>query len=1043
MLKQLNSISKWKYTIIIVSFIVVLIVLRLLWIMMFHHSGQPQAVNGQLDLRNWDAAQGRTISLDGQWEFYPHSWLIDKEPASGGNRSEPRLVQVPGSWDAALRPGDSTPYGYGSYRLRILLNPSRDFNYSIRVSSVRSSSALYVNGRLLAESGQTGTDRDGYTAENIPYTASFSSNGSSVIDIIVQASNFKDPRGSGIVRSIKFGTEAAVERETYLSASMQQMVAVVFLVHALYALILFLVGNRERRLLYFALLTLNAMFMNLLGSEEKLLHYWLPIDYDWSFKLVHLAMIGTAYALLQCVAHQLPPYWRKIDPWYAAVCAAMAILSLLLPARDIVTIQPFYFMMTGITFVYAVMTMLRTSIKEIKDNILLLMSLIAFSSSFVWWGIYIITGIKTVYYPFDLIISTACFASVWFRRYSRVHLETRKLAAKLQRADKLKDEFLANTSHELRNPLHGILNISQAVLERERDKLAEQSVNDLEIVLSIGRRMSLTLNDLLDVMGLKENVYRLQLRSFSIQTIANGVLDMLHFMTEGKSVKLINAIPEQFPQVMADENRVIQILFNLLHNAVKFTNEGEITVRGEVRDGKAFITVSDTGIGMDKETARNVFEPYEQAPPGKLIIEGGFGLGLSISKQLAELHGGTLKVHSVPGKGSEFVFTLQLAKQTEAREEPAPGKAAESIRLASLTAAAAAEPRLSFSVPQPPVAAADRPRILAVDDDPVNLKVIETILSTEKYDITTVTSGKKALEILDSQEWDLIISDVMMPLMSGYELTRKIRKRFTITELPVLLLTARSQTEDIENGFRAGANDYVVKPVDALEVRSRVRALTEVKQSVRDRLRMEAAWLQAQIQPHFLFNTLNAVSALSDIDINRMRKLLEVFSNFLSDKFKFQNMNELAPIEEELSIVRSYLYIEKVRFDDRLNVTWEIDECKQLKLPPLTIQPLVENAVRHGIMNRMEGGTVHIRISDYGTYAEITVADDGAGMDEAVLNQLLVKKSDNKTGIGLLNTDLRLKRHYGRGLQIISKPDHGTSVSFIVYKNNEGPKHSP
>src|SRR5690625_4138570 len=108
-----------------------------------------------------------------------------------------------------------------------------------------------------------------------------------------------------------------------------------------------------------------------------------------------------------------------------------------------------------------------------------------------------------------------------------------------------------------------------------------------------------------------------------------------------------------------------------------------------------------------------------------------------------------------------------------------------------------------------------------------------------------------------AQEWDLVISDVMMPRMSGYELTRIIRKRFTISELPILLLTARNRPEDIENGFLAGANDYVTKPVDAVELKSRVNALTEVRKSSRERLRMESAWLQAQIQPHFLFNTLN------------------------------------------------------------------------------------------------------------------------------------------------------------------------------------------
>src|SRR5699024_2591755 len=149
---------------------------------------------------------------------------------------------------------------------------------------------------------------------------------------------------------------------------------------------------------------------------------------------------------------------------------------------------------------------------------------------------------------------------------------------------------------------------------------------------------------------------------------------------------------------------------------------------------------------------------------------------------------------------------------------------------------------------------------------------------------------------------DLVIADVMMPEMSGYELTRIIRQRFTRSELPILLLTARNRQEDIENGFLAGANDYVTKPVDAVELRSRVLAHTESKQSFRARIQMESAWLQAQIQPHFLFNTLNSIIALSEIDMERMHKLVDAFSQVLRSKFNFQNLNHFIPIERELEL---------------------------------------------------------------------------------------------------------------------------------------------
>jgi len=598
---------------------------------------------------------------------------------------------------------------------------------------------------------------------------------------------------------------------------------------------------------------------------------------------------------------------------------------------------------------------------------------------------------------------------------------------------------LANTSHEFKNPLHSILNMSQSVLNRERHLLQERSIKELETVLSVGQRLTLLLNDLIDVMSLREGNPRLLKKPVFIQPIVTGVIDMLQFNVEVKSIKIVNQIPENFPPVVADENRVIQIVFNLLHNAVKYTNEGVISIQSFEKDGRALIVITDTGIGMDEDMLKRIFHPHEQANSNMTMIEGGFGLGLSISKQLVELHGGTLDVSSALGEGSKFTFSLKLA-DLKAREE---NEVSNSFKQFVRQAAPSLE-KVSIDLDDAKIPEAmkittsidmnrERPLILVVDDDPVNLQVLESILPSDKYELTMVTSGKEALALLNTKQWDLVISDIMMPQMSGYKLTRMIRRRFQFTELPILLLTARSQPQDIQSGFLAGANDYVTKPVEALEIRSRIEALITIKQSVQEQLQLEAAWLQAQIQPHFIFNVLNSVMALSETNLDRMRTVLNEFSNFLRYKFQFQNMDELIPIDDELSQVRSYLYIEKIRFGERLQVVWKIDDCEKLKIPFLTIQPLVENAIRHGIMKRIRGGKVLIYVSVYETYVEISVEDDGVGMDEDQVQRLLERKAESRSGVGFINTDLRLKRHFGTGLHIKSTPGIGTTVSFKVH----------
>lgn len=1029
------------------SFIVALLAVRVIWLLLLASPPHAHAVGGQLDLRGTDFAEDRAIALDGEWAFYPGRLIMREEANGASTDREPTFVQVPGDWRDALTSEGRTPHGYGTYRLRVLIDSDsgQGRTLGIRLSGAYTSSELFVNGRPLARQGHPGESKRDYEAgQRVPDSAYFTAD-SDVVDIVVQVANYDNDRRGGLVQPVEFGFAEAIEHVEWFSKSLQIAMCVVLLIHAVYACILYLVGNRQPGLIRFFLLVVSTILMTLVESDRLLL-VWLPLDYDWIVKLAYMATVGVAAFLLMLAQSLLPEYAKlPVFRWFYAWCVLAETVVLFVPARITLNLALPLFGSTLIAAAIFLGISWRTTVRRDKDAIFLVVGLAAIVTNVVaniaraW-----IELLDTeIYYPFDLMVAFLAFASFWFKRYFRTAARTERLAAELQKADKLKDDFLANTSHELRNPLHGMLNIAQTVLDTWDDRRDDRNRANMELILSVGRRMTFLINNLLDVNRLQENGIRLRLESVRVQAVASGVVDMLRFMTEGKPIRLVQDIPDDFPPVVADENRLTQIAFNLLHNAVKFTNEGIVSIRAKVEEGRAVVYVADTGIGMDEETQRRVFLPYEQTDHG--MTSGGIGLGLSISKQLAELHGGALEISaSEPGRGSEFRFSLPLAGADARLPEPAPAAgvpagdtgAASVAAVAATEAAAAAEAEIAPAIGSEPPVSEDRLSILAVDDDPVNLNVLSSLLSTERYDVVKAGSGYEALSLLDTREWDLIISDVMMPRMSGYELTRTVRERFSVSELPLLLLTARSRPEDVEAGFLSGANDYLTKPVDALELKSRVRALTEMKKSVRERLRMEAAWLQAQIEPHFLFNTLNSVAALSEIDTAKMRKLLEAFSNYLRASFDFRNSDRLVPLEHELGLVRSYLYIEKERFERRLDIAWEVDEgVRQLRIPPLSIQPLVENALRHGILKRAQGGRIRIRIVGFGDGADISVEDDGAGMDEETLRLALESRSDRKRGIGLLNTNRRLKQIYGEGLRIRSRPNEGTVVSFTIFRS--------
>lgn len=412
---------------------------------------------------------------------------------------------------------------------------------------------------------------------------------------------------------------------------------------------------------------------------------------------------------------------------------------------------------------------------------------------------------------------------------------------------------------------------------------------------------------------------------------------------------------------------------------------------------------------------------------------------MSICKQLVELHGGVLTVQSEPGEGSVFSFDVPIAKGVSVshpqlvRTEQEADHSNHDTMDQWIIHASDEQLEVATGLEHLPFSQETTASILVVDDDPVNLDVLTSMLSTEAYTIVTAHSGQEAMELLGTRQWDLLIADVMMPQMSGYELTEKIRELFSMSELPVLLLTARSQQPDIYTGFASGANDYVTKPVDALELKYRIRALITLNRSIKERVRIEAAYLQAQIQPHFLFNTLNSLMVLSDIDTEHMRKLGEAFSSYLRISFNYLNTGELVKLSHELELVQAYLFIEQTRFEDRLTIEWNVEPNLQLTLPPLSIQPLIENAVRHGLLNKKKGGTVYLTITQQERYTRIEVRDNGIGMAPDKVARLQDARLNGTGGIGIANTHRRLTQLYGgKGLVIVSKLGEGTVVSFDI-----------
>ncbi|CAM4480209.1 ATP-binding protein [Paenibacillus tarimensis] len=1028
--------SKKKLFIILPIYILAIIGLRLVFFSFQQPIAQPYAVNGTLDLRSFPIPQHQTIALNGEWDFFP-SRLLTPEQISNASSStlNSTAIQVPGSWEHNFADESMNHYRYGTYRLRIKLDDSVNDIFKLRTKEINNAAVVYINGQLAARAGIPAEDTSAYKAHDVPGSILVPAH-NGTIDLLIQVGNHAGE--GGIAKSIRFGTLEAIDRETQLSIGLQSFLAIVLFLHAFYAIMLYFIGGLNKGLLYFTLMIFCAI-ASVLVSDDKLLLAWIPMPYEIAIKISLLAYIGVIAFMPPLLKNMFPAYGStKVVRWFAYYCAAYSLFVLAAPtAYSLPTIRTFLLSVLLLGLIISAY-ILQKAIRHQEDAIYILISCASLGVNIGWTVFYSRASMEMMHYPFDLMFTVFAFTAFWFKRFFRSVNETKELAEKLYSINQHKDDFLVNTSHELRNPLHGIMNIAQSVLDDKTQPAPAAHRVRLEMQVAVARRMSLLLNDLLDMARLKEQDVRLQTAPVHLQSVIAGSVELISYMLNGKPIRFHVSISEGFPAVEADENRLVQILFNLLHNAVKFTDEGEIQVVASQSDDFARIEVKDTGIGMDVETQRRIFQPYEQGETTMALTYGGFGLGLSICKRLVELHGGGLQVESSPGQGSIFSFTLPLYKGSEEPQQEDP------VRSGSLTGGHELQYGHEFPYQQDIAAAyedtqtetaqyaraVNKPSVLVVDDDNMNLTILRDMLGAE-YQVTTAASAADALDQVSRNTYDLLILDVMMPHTTGYELTRIIRERYSVSELPILLLTARSRPEDVITGFQAGANDYVVKPAETWELKSRVRALTRLKLSIEEQLQLEAAWLQAQIQPHFIFNTLNTIAALSTVDIPRMQRLFEQFISYLQGSFDFHNSDKEVPIEHELKLVQNYLYIEQERFGERVHIEWDIDPSLEFSLPPLSIQTLVENAIHHGILQRLQGGQLQITIRRRADHIEVSIRDNGVGMDEETLHGVL-SRPDNRSGVGIRNTNRRLKQLYGQGLHIESQPDKGTIVTFQI-----------
>ena len=674
-----------------------------------------------------------------------------------------------------------------------------------------------------------------------------------------------------------------------------------------------------------------------------------------------------------------------------------------------------------------------------------------------WWAyiLYVLTGIGLLY---------------WYLHYRERKIERERLleyerykanreytvAQRLRLLDKLKDEFLANTSHELRTPLNGIIGLAESLMDGVAGPLPIKASNNLSMIASSGRRLANLVNDLLDFSRLNEGNLKLERQPLDLARVSGTVVALLQPLADQKKLQIVNEIDDTAPAVEADENRLRQILHNLLGNAIKYTESGSIRISALREGGWLAIQVADTGIGIAPERLDRVFDSFVQADGTTTRDQGGTGLGLTITKQFVELHGGRINLTSTPAVGSVFTFTLPIAKGPVAEDPTAKTSRLQTpVTTPIQTPAQATEP-----ITEPCSDPKNEINILVVDDDPVNRQVLLDYLTQANYRVVGVSGGNEALETLEKEPaCHLVLLDIMMPGMSGYETCRRLRERHGINSLPVIFLTAKNQVNDLVTGYAAGANDYLIKPISKQELLSRVKRhleLLDINRALEHKVTERTAELESRNREilrtqkqlltqeklaslgtltagiaHEIKNPLNFVNNFAELSMGLVAELrsgIESHIDALPEVARDNFSELLVDLEQNAATICKHGERANAIIRGMMNLArGESDEWR-----PTDVNMLADQFTRlayHGSLGKMENQRIQLS-QDF---------DEGAGEVEAVaqnLSRVIINLVNNAMDAVSAKT-MQQDEHYSPTVRVTTKgcPDH---VEISVWDNGNG-----
>jgi signal transduction histidine kinase len=815
--------------------IVILLLLISVILSAQNNTKKPQILNGVLDLSKTSIKSDISINLNGNWKMWWNNLITPQDFLYFQNNSKNySLVKLPGVWNKTINPDTKKVFneeGYASFALKIIFPENiNEENLAIQLGQIWSAYELYIINennndiKKIASSGVVSSNKK----LHIPQTRSqitkkFKAKG--IVHLLLRVSNYSYYK-SGPEGIITLGIQKQHENNYLIFIVRNAAIIGILFIMGLYHLGLYSQRRKDRTNLYFSIICLSLVILQFIS--RGFLSLFIPeassFYYELQVKLYYLGMYFTLFALNGFITNLVPNIWTRKPS------QLLTVITIIYSFLTIFTNAKFF---SSFLSIYQVVLLSYMSIGLgllIKES--LLKNKIA-QTSLLGFFIFVLTVVNDILVgkviiqsvilsPYGFIAFIFIQSYLLAKKFSDTYEQNELLLEEIKLKEKERTEFFHNTSHELRTPLNGILGFCDLM---PLDKMQEQSKIRIQKIKNLAISLKDQVNTILDLAkdqtgSLTANLsLHKPIEIFeNIQILAEGLSqkkDKINFLfvTNGD-------IPNE---IISDDKMILGIARNLLGNSFKFTeneNTNNIKISFEFKDDHFVLSVTDTGIGIPEKDQKDIYKEFKQVQGDARRKYEGTGLGLSIVKKYAEALQAQIELDSGKDNGCSFTLNFPYLKSEDIIQVK---DISETIQIMSKVDEVV-ESKIIEDI-EKQKEENTRFKILVTDDNEINLEVFEGILNSQGYQVILCNGGKDCIDYLNENHIDLLILDLMMPEVSGEDVLKHVRDTPSLTNLPVMLVTARASRSDKIEGLTLGADDYLAKPIDKDELLLKTQAI--------------------------------------------------------------------------------------------------------------------------------------------------------------------------------------------------------------------------